>query len=115
MAGYQIVNQNGLHFLTFTIVGWVDVFTRKTYRDIIIESFIYCKEYKGLQLHAYVTMSHHIHIIASTVEGRNLSELVRDFKRYTSRKIIRTIIEEPGESRPISEVCNFREIRLEHK
>jgi hypothetical protein len=29
--GYQIQNQNALHFLTITTVGWIDIFTYKRY------------------------------------------------------------------------------------
>ena len=46
--GYVITDQYALHFLTFTIVGWVDLFTRKECKDIFIESLKYCKENKGL-------------------------------------------------------------------
>lgn len=27
--GYQIINQNGIHFITFSTIQWIDVFTRK--------------------------------------------------------------------------------------
>lgn len=30
-TGYQIKNQNGLYFLTFQVVNWVDVFSREVY------------------------------------------------------------------------------------
>ena len=90
--GYQIKNQNGLYFLTFQIVGWADIFTRKIYRDIAIESFDYCIKNKGLKLHAYVIMSNHIHCIAST--ELKLSDIVRDFKRHTSKIILQTIVTE---------------------
>ena len=30
---HKIINQNELHFLTFTVVGWVDIFTRLIYKD----------------------------------------------------------------------------------
>ena len=43
MAGYKISNQNALHFLTLTTVGWVDVFTRQRYRDILLDSLAYLK------------------------------------------------------------------------
>ena len=31
-AGYKIRNQAATHFLTFTVVGWIDIFSRKRYR-----------------------------------------------------------------------------------
>ena len=94
--GYQIKNQNGAHFLTFQVVGWADIFTRKIYRDIIIQSLDFCIKNKKLKLHAFVIMSNHIHCILST--ELNLSDIVRDFKRHTSKTIIEAV-EKENESR----------------
>ena len=99
MNGHKIVNQNSLHFLTITVVGWIDVFTRQKYRDVIIQSLRYCKQHKGLVINAYVIMSNHIHIIAYAQEGYNLSHIIRDFKRFTARAIIQDIIQSPEEGR----------------
>ena len=54
--GYVIRNQDTPHFLTFTVVDWVDVFTRKVYRDILLDSLKFCQEHKGLILTGYVMM-----------------------------------------------------------
>jgi REP element-mobilizing transposase RayT len=94
--GYQIKNQQGLYFLTFQVVGWADVFSRKVYRDIVIDSFDYCRKHKKLKIYSYVIMTNHIHCILST-EG-NLSDIIRDFKRHTSTTILETI-EAENESR----------------
>lgn len=94
MAGYKINNQNALHYLTLTTVGWIDVFTRQRYRDIILDSLAYCQREKGLILHAYVVMSNHLHLIAQADEPKRLSDILRDFKKYTSAMIIRSMQEE---------------------
>jgi REP element-mobilizing transposase RayT len=93
---YQIKDQNSVYFLTFQVVGWVDIFSRRSYRDIIISSFKYCREAKGLKIHAYVVMTNHVHCILST--ENNLSDIVRDFKKYTARVILNEI-KNPSESR----------------
>ena len=93
---YQISNPQGIYFLTFQVVGWADIFTRKIYRDILIDSFAYCQKEKELKLHCYVIMSNHVHCIVST--EANLSDIVRDFKKYTSKTILKEI-ESPTESR----------------
>lgn len=98
MHGHKIINQHSLHFLTFTVVGWIDVFTRKRYKDILIESMKYCQKEKGLYLNAFVIMSNHMHIIAHSPESK-LSDIIRDFKKYTSKEIIKAITENPKESR----------------
>jgi REP element-mobilizing transposase RayT len=89
-SGYKIANDEALYYLTFQIVGWVDIFTRKVYKDIVIESFKFCQENKGLDLFAYVIMSNHIHLLARSRNG-DLSGVIRDFKNFTSKKFLATL------------------------
>ena len=89
--------------MTLTVVdpiaiGWVDVFTRKIYRDILLDSIRFCQENKGLLLHCWCLMSNHIHLIAST-RNHDLSDVLRDFKKFTSKTLITAITENPQESR----------------
>lgn len=95
---YQIKDQNGIYYLTFQVVGWADIFTRKCYKDIIIDSLKFCRENKGLELFAYIIMSNHVHLIIRSRFGK-LSDLVRDFKKHTSRLILNEIKENRSESR----------------
>lgn len=74
---YQIKNEKGLYFLTLKVVGWADIFTRKVYRDIIIDSIVFLRKSKGLKVHADVIMSNHLHCIVSA--ENNLSDAVKDF------------------------------------
>ena len=99
-GGYKIADQFATYFLTFTLVGWVDLFTRRQCCQILIDSFNYCKENKGLILYAYVIMGSHVHLLASAKDGSTgLSAIVRDFKSHTSRKIIEWITDNNKESR----------------
>jgi len=84
-TGYKISDKDGAYFLTFQIVGWVDLFTRKVYRDIAIESLKYCQKNKGLNIFAYVIMSNHIHLLVQS-DNSDLSGFMRDFKSFTSKK-----------------------------
>lgn len=97
--GYQINNQHAVHFITFAVVEWIDVFTRSIYADIVIESLKFCQLNKGLQVHAWCLMSNHVHLIVSVQEPFTLSEMMRDFKKYTSSQIIAAIQENSKESR----------------
>ena len=49
-TGYQIKDQEGLYYLTFQVINWIDIFTRKLYRDIIIENLKYCQENHAIEL-----------------------------------------------------------------
>jgi putative transposase len=66
------------------------LFSRKIYRDIVIDSLRYCQKEKGLEIFAWVIMSNHIHIIARSANS-DLSGTVRDFKKFTSKKIIEEV------------------------
>ncbi len=96
--GYKIRNQAAVHFITFAVVEWVDVFARKDYRDIVLESIKHCQAKKGLILHAWCIMSNHLHLIVAAKEN-NLSDVLRDFKKFTSKQIIKAIEENKHESR----------------
>jgi putative transposase len=66
-GGYKIRNKEGVHFITFAVVDWVDVFTRKEYRDILLDSIRFCQKEKSLLVHAWCIMSHHVHFIPARV------------------------------------------------
>ncbi|HNV82411.1 MAG TPA: transposase [Tenuifilaceae bacterium] len=86
-TGYKIHEKDGAYFLTFQIVGWVDIFTRLDYCETVIESFKYSQKHKGLNLFAFVIMSNHIHLLAQSEVG-DLSGFIRDFKSYTSKRFV---------------------------
>lgn len=95
---YSIKDQGAVHFVTFTVRRWVDVFTRSTYCDLFIDSLRYCQEKKGLEIFAWVIMSNHSHLILRA-KNENLSDIIRDFKKYTAKIIFKAICENPLESR----------------
>ncbi|MCI0500248.1 MAG: transposase [Epsilonproteobacteria bacterium] len=95
---YTISDQDKPYFITATVVDWIDVFTRKIYRDILIESLKYNIENKGLIVYAYVIMSNHFHCIIQA-KNSNLSEILRDFKKHTSKAILNAIHQEPESRR----------------
>ena len=89
-TAYKIFKTNDVYFVTLQVVGWVDIFTRKAYKDIVIESLQYCQKNKGLQLYAYVIMSNHIHLLVRS-NMDNLSDIIRDFKSYTSKQFLEIV------------------------
>ena len=77
-GGYKIRNQAAIHFITFAVVSWIDVFTRKDYRDILLDSIRFCQREKGLVVYSWCIMSNHVHLIVSA-RNNNLSDVLRDF------------------------------------
>lgn len=98
-AGYKIGDQHAVHFITFSVVQWIDVFTRKEYSQIVVDSLNYCVQNKELKVHAWCLMSNHMHLIISCDPPNQLSAILRDFKKYTSSQIIKAIEENMQESR----------------
>ncbi|MCH7534225.1 MAG: transposase [Bacteroidetes bacterium] len=85
---YKFFNSTDPYFVTSTIVNWIDLFTRKEFCHIIIDSLNYCSKEKGLILNAWCIMPSHLHLIIRGEEGIELSGIMRDFKKYTSKKIV---------------------------
>jgi len=96
--GYKIKNKEGTYFVTFSVVEWVDIFTRRNYQEILIDSLKFCQKEKGLVIYAWCLMSNHIHLIVSAKKS-DLSDILRDFKKFTSKKLIKSILNNSAESR----------------
>jgi putative transposase len=95
----QTIKTDKAYFLTLTVVGWIDVFSRKNHRDAVIDSLKYCQENKGLIIFAYVIMTNHIHLIVNTNEPFLLKDVIRDLKKFTAKRIIEQILREPESRR----------------
>lgn len=95
---YRFHKPDAAYFISFATVNWVDVFTREIYFEIIIDSIKYCRENKGMELFAYCIMPNHVHMIFRSANN-DPAGLIRDFKGFTSRKIIAAIKENNKESR----------------
>jgi putative transposase len=91
--GCKIDKQDGAYFLTFTAVDWINIFKEEKHKLILCDSLNYCVEIKGLEIFAYVIMSTHMHLLAASSKN-NLSNIVRDFKKFTCGKIIISLKQE---------------------
>jgi REP element-mobilizing transposase RayT len=93
------ISEGYTYFLTMTVVNWIDVFTRPVYKHIMVEALKYSQQNKGLIIYAWCLMSNHLHLIAAADEGYHLSNILRDFKKFTSKAILSEINDNPLESR----------------
>ena len=85
---YKILDQKGLNYITITIVGWIDLFTRKAIVELVNTNLAHCRNKKGLKVFGYVIMSSHLHLIVRAANEQELSTIIRDFKSYTAKQII---------------------------
>ena len=84
---YKIRDEFGVYYLTFAVVEWIDVFSRKIYADIVLDSLKFCIEKKQLKVFAWFIMTNHIHLILQSSKG-DLSGTLRDFKKFTSSRLV---------------------------
>ena len=69
---YKFRNNEKLYFISFAIVGWIDLFVRDEYRQVMIQSWENCQKTKGLEIYGWVIMISHIHMIIGS-QGQPLS------------------------------------------
>jgi REP element-mobilizing transposase RayT len=94
-TSYRIKDENALYFLTCATVEWIDVFTKRKYKEVFIESLNFCVEHKGLVVYGWVLMSNHFHVIARARDGFKLSNILRDMKKHIAKEVIQLIKQEP--------------------
>jgi REP element-mobilizing transposase RayT len=95
---YKFREKSGAYFISFAVVNWIDVFSRDLYFSCITGSLDYCRKNKGMEIYGYCIMSNHIHLIFRS-SLNDPSGLIRDFKGFMSRKMLKIIEENPQESR----------------
>lgn len=105
-------------YVTMTIAGWQEVFTRRVYQQIIIDNLNFAVEKRGLEIYAYVVMPNHIHMIANSES--NLGQIVRAFKTFCAHQIIEEIKTNEQPSRAERFLNSFRyhsrlDDRVEHQ
>ncbi|WP_369049323.1 transposase [Tenacibaculum sp. UWU-22] len=96
---YKFHNPEGLYFVSFAVVEWLDVFTRNQYKDILIDSLSFCQTNKGMEIVAWCIMTNYVHLVFRSVQGEKRERLLGDFKRFTSKEIVKAIQKNPKESR----------------
>ena len=96
---YKFYNPEGLYFVSFAVVEWLDVFKQNMYKDILVESLSFCQQSKGMEIVAWCIMTNHVHLIFRSINGYRPELLLGDFKRFTSKAVIKAIKENPQESR----------------
>ncbi len=50
---YKFLDQDQLFFVSFAVKYWIDLFTREEYKTIMLDSWRYCVDYKGMKLYGW--------------------------------------------------------------
>lgn len=95
---YKFHNPEGMYFISFATVFWIDVFVRKVYKESIVKNLNYCVDKKGMEIYAWCLMPSHVHLIFKSNKQKP-EGLIRDFKSFTSKELISLIKGNIQESR----------------
>ena len=95
---YKFHNKEGIYFVSFATVYWIDVFVREQYFQIIIDSLKYSIEHFGMELYCWCIMPSHVHLIFSAKDN-NPAIILGKLKEFTSKQLSKDILENPQESR----------------
>lgn len=96
---YKFHNPEGAYFVSFAVVEWIDIFTRNQYKDILLERLSFSQQNKAMEVFAWWIMTSQVHLVFGSAGEYKPEDLLGDLKRFTSRKIIQAISENPKESR----------------
>lgn len=96
---YKFHDPDGVYFISFAVIEWLDVFTRNEYKDIVLDSLRFCQKEKGMEIFAWCVMTNHVHLVFRSASEQKPGLLIGDFKRFTSKEIVKAVRENPQESR----------------
>jgi len=80
-------NPDYFYFVTTTAVRHTHLFRRDLIKQMIVDSLHHLRTTKHMKLFVFVIMPNHIHIIVQFSEEYPLSDMMRDFKKFTARQI----------------------------
>jgi len=96
---YKFHKPDAAYFVSFAVVDWLDVFTRNEYKDILLENLTFCQRNKGMEIYAWCIMTNHVHLAFSSIGENKPEQILGDFKRHTSKALVKAIGSDPKESR----------------
>jgi putative transposase len=89
MERYRISDENGIYFITMSVVEWLPVFMSDKSCRILTESLNFCHAQMGLRLNAYVIMPTHFHAIVflHRSDASALKAALTSLRKFTGRQL----------------------------
>ena len=79
------------YFLTLNTVDKIDVFNRPAYKQVVADALNYFVDTQGLTIYAWCLMTSHLHLIVRTKDASAPAYFERDFKKFTTPGVLKTI------------------------
>ena len=111
---YKIVDDFWCYFVTFSTIKWIRIFDYEEPRNIFINSVKFLQHSQGLQVHAYVIMPNHVHMIVSdkNKDNKRLKDVMTSLRSYSAKKIIEVIKNKTPKFLPILKKHNLKDRSL---
>lgn len=74
---YTAKEPDSAYYVGITVTDWIDFFTRKTYKDLVLESLRFCQKEFRLEIYAWCLMSSHMHTLCSSQSEKILFEVIQ--------------------------------------
>lgn len=84
---YQIAGN--VHTVTFVVYNRLHLFVRPTYVLPLFDSLNYYRYQHAFNLLGYVVMPDHVHLVLWLYGEATIGDVMRDFKKFTSVRLIR--------------------------
>jgi putative transposase len=85
-------SEQPVRFITTTFTDWKEILINETYFNIICDSLNFVSEKYKVDIVCYVLMPNHIHLVCVFSNPAQVSDYMRDFKKFTSAEIKRRLI-----------------------
>lgn len=86
MPHFQI--EGHVYFITSVVYNRLPLFTRSTYVTRLIDSLNFYRYQLPFRLLGFVIMPDHVHLLIWPEGTASVSDFMRDFKRFTARRLI---------------------------
>lgn len=96
---YKFHNPDGLYFVSFAVINWLEVFTRDEYKDIVLDSIRFYQRENGLEIIAWCIMNNHVHLIFRVIGISKPEVILGGMKQFTSKAIVKAVQENLGDNR----------------
>ncbi|MCP4539099.1 MAG: hypothetical protein GY832_18340 [Chloroflexi bacterium] len=78
-----------IYYITTVVHNRIPVFTRPSFVVPLLDSLNFYRHKREFKLLGYVIMPDHIHLVIWPFGKSTVSEIMRDYKHFTSKRIIR--------------------------
>jgi len=77
-----------IYYVTTVVYGRLPIFTRPSFIIPLLDSLNFYRYQRSFKLLGYVIMPDHVHLLLWPFGQPTVSDIMRDYKKFTSRRII---------------------------